>query len=244
MCQPRVQEPDNPSYSFMKFVCLFLLLINLASGSGNLIFEETIVGVVARPEEDFVHVKFPFTVHGEQEAVIKKFEAPCNCLNAKIGEDDRKIWQPGEKSYVTGTFEIGTFRGTVEKHIHIAMGNGKTHQLTVAMTTPKLITINPKELKWQAGSEPEEKLLKITLDPSYPVNIKSIINSNPKQFDFQLETIKEGKDYQLRITPKSTKSRALGSIRIATDSKTKRHKAYQAFMVVEQTGLAPNKLKK
>ena len=224
---------------------LILLLTALSAfASGEFVFEKNTIAVTAAPEETHVLVKFPFIVKGEQAAVVKNVEAPCSCLEAKIGEEDRKTWQPEEQSYVTGKFEIGTFRGTVKKSIHITMADGKKHSLTVAMTTPKLITIEPKTLKWKAGVEAVEKSIQITLTPKYPVNIESVTNSNPEQFVHHLETLNEGKDYLLRITPKSTTSRSLGIIRILTDSKNKRHKTYQAFVVVEQNDLIPQRPKK
>ena len=222
----------------MKAVIIFFFSCLLTFGEG-LVFEKSLMKVEAVPDQDFVEVQFPFTVKGEQPSVIKNSEAPCTCLSVKIGEEDRKIWQPGESSYVTGIFEVGTFRGTVKKKIYLTMNSGKRHSLTVEMTTPKLIQIEPKTLKWKIDEEPKEQSLKIALSPNYPINIKTINNSNPRKFSHELVTIVEGKEYQLKIAPNDTESRALGVIRITTDSPNKRHKNYQAFIVVEQEGFGP-----
>ncbi|MCH6258739.1 DUF1573 domain-containing protein [Puniceicoccaceae bacterium K14] len=222
---------------------IFFILVLSTYGSGALVFEEMIVEVEAPPNEEFVEVDFPFTVEGSEPAVIKTIDTPCTCLKTQIGEDNRKIWQPGESSFIRGVFEIGTFRGTVEKRIYFTMDNGNRRELIILMTTPELMTIEPEDLKWAAGSERDEKTITIELSPDYPINIKTISNSNPSQFDHQIETIAEGKEYRVRIKPKAVNSQALGVIRIETDCENKRHKNYQAFMAVEQKGFSPNRKK-
>ena len=48
------------------------------------------------------------------------------------------------------------------------------------------------------------------------------------------ETVKDGWEYEIVVTPKTLDERAFGLIRIRTDSKHAKHQSYQCFAVVRR----------
>lgn len=212
-----------------------LLTFSLVCGNeaGELVFEETLIEVLATSDQEQVTADFAFKSEGEGAAVIKRYDAPCSCLEAQISEGGRLSWAAGTEGSVRGIFKIGNFLGTVDKQISILMADGKRHDLTVRMTTPELLKIEPKTLKWDEGGPLEQKSFQLTISEDEPLKILKVTGTNEEKFPFELETIEEGKRYRLSVTPAETQSRGFGLIRITTNSQFKKHQSYQAFVVVK-----------
>ncbi|MGJ8638219.1 MAG: DUF1573 domain-containing protein [Opitutaceae bacterium] len=220
----------------MKIFLLLLFSTLSAFGTGRFVFDESQVTLEADPAEDVVIAVFPFTVNGEGVATVQAINTACDCMSVSIGENDRRVWKSGERGFVSGVLEVGNFRGTQRKQILLNMEGGAQHKLIIEVSIPELVLIEPKSLQWEIGAERAPKTFRVTLSKDYPVEIDTIINSNLGAFDLQIETIAGERAYLVTITPLGTDASSLGTLRIATDSKQKRHKTYQAHMLVGQNG--------
>ena len=205
--------------------------------AGELTFEKTLIEVLAKPDQDLVTADFVFKNGGKGPAEIKRYDAPCSCLEAQISDGGRLKWEEGEEGTVRGLFKVGNFRGPIDKQISILMVDGKRHDLTVKVIAPELLEIKPKTLKWEEGVKPEKQSFDITVSEEYPLEILKISGTNDEKFPFELETIEEGKHYKLSVTPSETDVRGFGLLRIATNSKFKKHQSYQAYVVVTKASL-------
>ncbi|MGJ8723867.1 MAG: DUF1573 domain-containing protein [Roseibacillus sp.] len=212
--------------------------------AGGLKFEKTIIEVLAEPDQETVTADFKFKSSGSGPAEIKRYDAPCSCLEAQISDGGRLKWEEGEEGTVRGLFKVGNFRGTVDKQISILMVNGARHDLTVRMTMPELLKIEPKTLKWEEGTEPKEQAFLLTISDEYPLEILKVSGTNEGKFPFKLETIEKGKIYRLSVTPSETDQRGFGLLRITTNSAFKKHKSYQAYAVVTKGSLMNPAVKK
>lgn len=224
-------------YSFaMKFLLSFGVIFGSCLGTflmaGELVFEKTTIDAAATPDQSVVSVDFAFEAGGEESAIIKRCDAPCSCLEAQLSDDGRLVWAPGEKGIVRCVFDVGNFQGTVSKRISVLMEDGQSHDLTVCLTMPTLLEIEPKTLKWEENSPAERKCFDISISEDHPLEISKISGSNEEKFPFELEEIEEGKSYKLWVTPSDTKIRGFGLLRITTNSEFKRHQKYQAYVVV------------
>ena len=220
---------------FLKSIALitWFVFFNHAT-AGVLVFEKTTIDVLAEPDQDLVVVEFAFKSEGDDAAVIKRHEAHCSCLEAQISDGGRLTWASGEEGTIRGLFEVGNFRGTIAKEISLLMADGKRHVLTVRLTMPELVKIEPKTLKWNEGSANERKAFKITINEDFPTNIIGVTSTNENKFPYELETIEEGKNYKLWVTPSETKVRGFGLLRLVTDSEFKKHKNYQAYVHISK----------
>jgi hypothetical protein len=181
-----------------------------------------------------VACNFAFKVEGEGEATISKFNVACSCLEAQISDNGRLVWPVGETGTVRGLFKIGKFRGTVDKNITLVMADGVKHSLTVRMTMPELLKIEPKTLKWSLGGEGGKKSFEITTHASEPLHITQVSGTNDDKFPYELKTLEEGKRYRLTVSPQKIGETGFGLIRFITDSKYEKHRSYQAFAVVSK----------
>lgn len=209
--------------------------------AGVLVFETKLIEVTATPDQELVTADFGFVAEGGR-AKIQRYDAPCSCLEAQISDNGKLVWEEGESGTVRGLFKVGNFRGTVDKEISVIMKDGERHNLTVRMTMPELLVIEPKTLKWEEGDEPLGKSFEITAGGEEAVKILGLEGTNDEKFPYVLETLEEGRHYRLTVTPSSTAERGMGVIRVATDSKFKKHQSYQAFVVISKPTAVPPKV--
>lgn len=222
----------------MKTLLPFLLLVMSGLPSmGAMKFKRERIPVTVAPDAKEVMVEFPFTVDGDGAKVLS-YDAPCTCLSARIeplnpDRSARLLWKPGESGKVVGKFELGNFRGTVEKAIVLKLENQKAVQLVVEVTIPELIKISPVTQRWEQGSAGEEKSFKIEIHKDHPITIKNVRGTNPN-FPYELIEHEAGRSYEIRCKALDTKTPGFGMIRIETDSLYTRFKRLQIFQVVQK----------
>ncbi len=222
--------------AMMRLLAIFWLAVLPASA--GLLFEKSVIEVKVTPEQKRVVVEFPFTVIGNREVVIGEYDAPCTCLEARISDNGRLKWQPGEKGSVQGVFDVGNLRGGIlEKMIVLRMKGEKepSVKLTIKMDLPILLEIEPKTLIWDQGKDVKPMTFKLKVKHTKPMKILETSGTN-ENFPFEVKTIKEGWEYEIVVTPKTLKDRGFGMIRIKTDSDLEKHVGHQAFVAIRGSG--------
>lgn len=202
---------------------------------GQLVFEESLKELTVTPDITTATVDFPFTV-GPKGAEILEFDAPCTCLEAKISDNGKLVWKPGEKGTVQGVFSMGSLKGKVDKMIVLRMKSptAPIMKLTLRLTIPEVLEITPgPTIFWDQGGKATTQTFKIKVNNDEPVRILETSGTN-ENFAFELKTIREGWEYELQVTPQSMVNRAFGLIRIRTDSKYAKHQRYQCFVVIRR----------
>ncbi|MDA7889688.1 hypothetical protein N9A78_00575 [Akkermansiaceae bacterium] len=216
-----------------------LLIFGLSSlMNAEMVFKTKLVEITAKPDVTEITVEFPFEIMGSAAEIIE-YEAPCTCLTARVEplNPDRSTklrWDIGENGRIFGRFKMGNFKGTVDKAIVLKMkGVDKPIQLVVRVTIPILFEIQPSTLKWEIGETPTEKTFKIKVNHDQP--IKLIENSGTSgNFPYEVKTIREGWEYEIKVKPSSTEKPGMGMIRLKTDCAIKRHERHQVFVVVKK----------
>jgi hypothetical protein len=214
---------------------LVVMAVGTVACPAQLMFENPLQELTVTPDLDTATVDFPFTV-GPNGAEIVEFDAPCTCLEAKISDNGKLVWKPGEKGTVKGVFKTGSLKGKVDKTIVLRLKSPTAPlvKLTLRLTIPELLEITPgPTLFWDQGGKGEAKSFKLKVNNDEPIHILETSGTN-ENFAFELKTIKDGREYELVVTPQSTVNRAFGLIRIRTDSKFARHQRYQCFVVVRR----------
>ena len=218
------------------FITSFLLLSVLSVASAKMVFETQLVEIKAKPDVSIVTAEFPFKIEGEVAEIIE-FDAPCTCLTAKIplkaDRSPKLRWEVGENGKILGNFKMWNFKGTVDKAIVLKMKGEKPIQLVVRVTIPILFDIQPSTLMWELGEKSSEKVFKVKVNYDKPIKI--LENSGTSEmFPYEVKTIKEGWEYEIRVKPTSTETPGMGMIRLKTDCSIKRHERHQVFAVVKR----------
>jgi hypothetical protein len=217
---------------------MMMMLLVLAAGAaqGGLVFSQPVQEVHAAADASSVTADFTFSNKSDRVASIRHYDAPCSCLAAQVigGKLD---YAPGEQGTVRAVFNLGNFSGTVDKQVVIWLNDDPDEKpsvvLTVRVHIPELVLVEPKTLKWSLGEKPVSKTIRIKIDSPQPVKVLGVSGSN-ERFAQQLTTVKEGAEYELKVTPTDTGTPGIGVLRIETDCPVARHRIRQAFLVVRR----------
>jgi len=200
----------------------------------ELVFERTRVEILAKPDQEQVEAVFKFENRGAAEARIVSVSSGCQCLSAKTSAD---VIPPEGSSEITGSFKVGNFPGVTEKTIQVRVSEGGSTRnlaLTVAVELRELITIEPRTVTWIGGGATEEKTYTVTMKGDEPIRLLEVDCSRPG-FDVRMETVKDGAEYRVHVTPKEGTGPALGVFRFTTDCKHPRFAIPIAFGVVKES---------
>ena len=209
----------------------------LLSVSAEMVFKSKLVEVTASADAKVVTAEFPFEIKGAEGAEIISHDAPCSCLTAKIFplKADRSVklkWAEGESGKIVGRFEMGNFKGTVDKAILLNMkGKKEQVQLVVRVHIPVLFEIEPSTHFWELGGPATAKKFKIKVNHAEPIHILKLMGQM-EEFPYEVKKIKDGWEYEVTVTPKSTAEPGMGRLAFFTDCSIKRHKRHQVFTVV------------
>ena len=219
-----------------------LLLAQPSLAVGKLSFETKDKAVDAAADAKVIEVIYPFKNSSKEDVVVMRYDAPCTCMSAQlkggtpVSEGGPVRFAPGEEGVFKGVFELGNFKGTVDKKIVVwAKGDPEeapSIMLTTKVTIPYLIAAFPQSLLWNIGEELKPKFITIKVDNADPIKVIKHSCSSP-QIDYTMETVKEGFEYKLTVTPKSTEKVLFAALRLTTDSKNPRYKTVQTFITVK-----------
>ncbi|NJR43562.1 MAG: DUF1573 domain-containing protein [Akkermansiaceae bacterium] len=220
----------------MKLIFSVLIMLAALAHAGGFEFAETSKKVEIAPDAANVTIDFPFTNKSDQTVTITSSQGDCSCLKAEISEGKLK-YAPGESGIVRATFETGNYSGTVQKMIKISLASGPTEErsmvdLSLEMKIPALINLEPRTLQWGIGEKAEPKTIKISISEGQTIHATGV-NSSSEEFAHELKKIKEGKEYELVITPKTTDNTRLAVFRIETDCSIAKYRVQQAFGIVK-----------
>jgi len=220
--------------SLKVFSCLFLLFGLTAPLFAEMVFEKTLVEIKVGYDENEVTGEFPFQIKGTEETIMS-YDALCTCLAGRVEPllPDRSAklhWKPGEKGVIKARFDTSKFLGTVDKAIELKLKGKEAIALTVRVHIPQLIELKPQTLKWEKGGEATEKVIKVKINHDKPIKITSHSANNESVYPYELKTIKEGWEYEIRVKPSSTDDAGIGVISLRTDSKIAKFKRAAVYV--------------
>jgi hypothetical protein len=213
----------------------------LPRAQAGLTFSNSNIEAHAAADADKVVALFPFENDGSEPVTIDRHDSGCTCLGVEVSGGKMK-YAPGEKGELRATFDIGNFRGVVDKPIQVWLkGDPEARpsiELNVRVFVPVLVEIEPKTLRWLVGASPETQTFHLKVANNEPIKVLSATGGNGR-FDVKLITIKDGESYDVQVTPHDLTKPGIGMFQIETDSKTPRHKTIQGFASVMEPPAVP-----
>lgn len=215
---------------------LLALLLPIPLASAGLEFPAVLKEIHAPADAETVTADFPFHNRTDRKVTIKSYESTCSCIAAEVS-GGKLTYAPGESGVMRATFRMENFSGTVDKTIPLWLDNdpegSPSVTLTVRVHIPVLIKTEPKTVQWSLGAEAAPQTIRIRIDQPEPIRVTSATTSSPA-FTLNLNTIEEGRAYDLVVAPKSTDTQGIAVIRLETDCKVEKQRIQQVFAVVRK----------
>lgn len=177
------------------------------------------------PSDKSVEAKFGFVNEGKTAVTIESLKPSCGCTTTTL---DKKTYAPGEKGEVGARFDIGQRVGVQSKTVAVKIeGEPNPTVLTLVVTIPDLVKIEPSLVIWEMGEANKPKEIALRALPGQPIRILKVTSSDPG-IRTKVDTGRDGKDYVISVTPDSTEtaSFAILNIESSVGSEVKTFPAY------------------
>jgi hypothetical protein len=224
----------------LKVLAAIAITLAAHAHAAGLDFEKTLLEIHAPADATQVTAEFEFTNRTDKPVRITKYDAACTCMKVSV-KDGRLTYAPGSSGVLRADFEVGNFSGTVDKVVALWLEGDPperpSYALTVRVHIPVLVSLAPKTLQWETGGETSPQRIRITMQHTDPIHITGVTTSSPL-FTTKLDTIEDGRVYELVVTPEEIPAPALAILRIETDCAIARHRIQQAFAVVRKPASA------
>lgn len=185
-----------------------------------------------KPEDEEVETVFKFRNSGEKTVKILGLESACSCLSAEL---DKAEYKPGEEGTGRARFKVASLVGRHEKHVIVSTDDPgqQEWQIHFVLEVPAVVDIKPKTLQWFIGDEPTPKSCLVQFvgdDPSKIVNI----TATRENVAFEWKELKEGREYLITVTPRTTDQVTLGALKIETNSPVAKYRNQLAFFSISR----------
>lgn len=212
-------------------------LILLALTSSAIAHAELTLGVPAielkpKPEDEEVETTFKFRNKGDKTVKILGLESACSCLSSEL---DKAEYQPGEEGTGRASFKVSTFVGRHEKFVTVSTDDPKQPewQINFILDVPAVVDIKPKTLQWFIGDEAKPKSCLVQFTGDEPMKIVKI-TATRENVSFDWKELKEGREYLVTVTPKTTQDITMGALKIETNSAIAKYRHQLAFFSISR----------
>jgi hypothetical protein len=208
-----------------------LLFLTALPAWAELKLDTDVVEVKPKPEDETVQATFTFTNTGSKAVKAVGIESKCSCLEASL---DAAVYEPGAKGTGKATFKVGSFVGRHEKFVVVQTDDPAQREwvITFVLDVPEVVGIEPRSVQWYVGDEAAPKDLVIKISGEQEIKVLRATAMRENAIDLSLKEIKPGREYTVKVTPKSTADIMLGGIKIETDSKILKYQRQVAFFSI------------
>ncbi len=148
----------------------------------------------------------------EDGTTVTRAKPDCDCTTVRL-----------EGSRLVAMVDTSTFDAQVDKHIAVTTSDGQRCTLTMRFTVPQAVIINSPSLVWERGSSPAAQEFHIQLPQGSPIRALLSADLSGEDFDYSARTISPGREYAIRVTPKSTARRCMNRLVIKMDGPDPRY---------------------
>ncbi|MEO8614320.1 MAG: DUF1573 domain-containing protein [Luteolibacter sp.] len=220
----------------MKYAIGIWLTLAALVHAGTLDFKELSKEINAAADATSTTAEFEFTNKTSRAITIKKCDPGCSCVAVQIS-DGKLRYEPGESGVISAKFDMTNFSGTVDKVIALFLDDDPADKpsqvLKLKINIPVLVALEPKTLKWNLGANANPQTIHIKIIEGQTIRVTNV-KSSSEAFTLKLNTLEEGKLYDLVVTPNAMEAPGIGVFRVETDCKIQKHRIQQAFGVVRK----------
>lgn len=216
---------------------ILVLLAIAACAHAELTLDVPAIELKPKPEDEEVETTFKFRNKGNKPVKILGLESACSCLSAEL---DKAEYKPGEEGTGRASFKVSTFVGRHEKFVTASTDdpNQPEWQIQFVLDVPAVVDIKPKTLQWFIGDEPTPKSCLVKFTGEEPMKIVNI-TATRENVSYEVKELKEGREYLITMTPKTTQDITMGALKIETNTPIAKYKNQLAFFSISQKPSLP-----
>jgi len=165
-------------------------------------FDQTLFDFGKVEAGELIKHTFFFTNTGNQILEVREVRPSCGCTTA--GEWDKQV-EPGKYGKIPIQYNSAGNGGAVHKSVTVVCTDPSNSNavLQITGTVWKPIDVSPPMASFNFGPDVqsnEVRVLHIINNLPEPLALSEVKSGNPAVFQPELKTIKEGKEYELRVT--------------------------------------------
>lgn len=211
---------------------LLLCLLFTAASHAELTTGVPAIELKPKPEDEEVETVFKFRNAGDKTVKVLSLESACSCLSAEL---DKAEYKPGEEGAGTARFKVASLVGRHEKYVIVSTDDPEQREWRISfiLDVPAVVDIKPKTLQWFIGDEPTPKSCLVQFlgdDPAKVVNV----TATRENVAFEWKELKEGREYLITVTPRTTDEVTLGALKIETSSPIAKYRNQLAFFSISR----------
>ena len=151
---------------------------------------------------------------GQTVVTIEGLKPSCGCTTAAL---EKKTYAPGETGVVIARFDIGQRVGVHSKTVAVKIEGKQTPAvLTLVVTIPELLKIEPNLVIWEKGEANKPKEIAIRSLPGQSIRALKVTSTDPRMRT-KVEMVKDGQDYLISVTPESTEAPVFAILNIESN---------------------------
>ena len=161
--------------------------------------------------QEEVKAVYSFVNESEQTVKVTDIRPSCSCTVPSL---EKTEYAAGESGELTVIFTVGVKQGLQHKTVALKTdvdGTEEDYQLVLQVNIPVPITLKPRVRFWNIGDTVSTQDVAVTLHEKLPMNITGLVRKDTNQpvaFDYTIETLEEGHEYSIKLTPKSMDTKA------------------------------------
>lgn len=168
--------------------------------------------------------------YGQKEVQVV-FEATDSIKHAKPLCECTTVHIEGNKLYAK--VDTSGFSKDIDKQIEVTTEDGSSAKLTMHFAVPQAVKLSARSLIWKKGREAGSKTLHISIPKGSPVHKITEASISGNDFDYTPRVVKEGAEYCVDVTPRSTEKKSLNRLIIKTDSTDPRYEGFIVYLSIQ-----------
>jgi len=187
--------------------------------------------LIPQPGEKVVTAIFGFTNVGQSPVTIVDVHPSCGCTTATLAKTE---YAPGESGEIDAKLNFTGHVGHQEKWIYVTTNMPGTEPalLSLAVDIPPEVTIQPEFVMWRIGDPLEPKTMRVVIPDGIPTKMVAAQADNPTM-QVRLQEVRAGKEWEVKVTPTSTREAVKAVVTIRSDYPTGRPATYSAYARVQ-----------
>jgi len=190
-----------------KLIKSYCLLLLFAGNAFGVQWEAVELSRSMQKLNEVGEYEFVFTNTGGAAVQINSVEASCGCVSLNW---EKREYAVGERGVIRARFDTKNFWGSITALITVKTSDGGTHVLRMRADIPEILSIQPRVLFWERGSEKSEKTIIIqTFFPDLMEITGAVANNDWFQTEFR--KLEKGR-YEVKVRPVTTVGARMGTI--------------------------------